>query len=56
MSAPSPEENKKKIDQAAKDLPGEAINIADGQKNTEALQKERTCTLGNNPRNNDIDQ
>lgn len=36
---------------ATKNYPGVAVNDADDNKNTEKLQKERTCTLGNNPRN-----
>lgn len=32
-------------------LPGVEINVSDDDKNTVALQDERTCTLNNNPRN-----
>lgn len=38
---------------AQEDLPGAAINEADGNKVDEALVEERTKTLNNNPRNND---
>ncbi len=55
MNAPSDKDIKEKIENAEQTLSGAAIDIADGEKDTEALQKERTCTLGNNPRNNDID-
>lgn len=40
--------------QALKDYPGVAVNQADGDKDTVKLEKERTCTLNNNPRNNEI--
>lgn len=39
--------------EAAKDYPGAAINIADNDKVTPALVKERTQIQNNNPRNND---
>ena len=42
-----------KVKNALKDLPGAAINKADNNKVSEKLEKERTCTLNNNPRNND---
>lgn len=35
--------------------PGAAIDVADKEKTDEATVKERTHTLNNNPRNNDID-
>lgn len=35
---------------------GVAIDIADDEKVTERLVKQDTCTLENNPRNNDIDE
>ncbi len=38
---------------AADRYPGVAVNRADNNKDTEKLQKERTCTLNNNPRNDD---
>lgn len=53
-------ENAKTQDQNVKDMsiendnyPGTAINIADDEKVTVKLEKERTQTLNNNPRNND---
>lgn len=42
-----------KVKNALNDLPGAAINKADDNKVNEKLEKERTCTLNNNPRNND---
>lgn len=35
--------------------PGVAINVGDDNKNSLKLEKERTKTLNDNPRNNDID-
>ncbi|MDE6436277.1 MAG: hypothetical protein K2K69_02060 [Muribaculaceae bacterium] len=55
MDTPSAKDIKQKIENAEQNLSGVAVNIADGEKDTEKLQKERTCTLGNNPRNNEID-
>ena len=43
------------VDQALRDLPGAAVDKADENKTTSAEVKERTCTLNNNPRNNDIE-
>lgn len=42
---------KSEINHASKKYPGVAVNEADDNKDTVKLQKERTCTLGNNPRN-----
>lgn len=42
------------VKQGLKDLPGVAVNDADGDKVTPSLVKERTRTLNNNPRNNDM--
>ncbi len=42
-----------KVKNALNDLPGATINKADDNKVSEKLEKERTCTLNNNPRNND---
>lgn len=38
-------------DYASKNYPGVAVNEADNEKDDVKLQKERTCILGNNPRN-----
>lgn len=48
------EESKKSIEEAVKDFPGAAINSADNEKDTEKLVEERTKTLNDNPRNNDL--
>ena len=40
-----------KVKDALNNLPGMAINKADDNKVTEKLEKERTATLNNNPRN-----
>ena len=42
-----------KVKDALNNLPGMAINKADDGKVSEKLEKERTATLNNNPRNND---
>lgn len=42
---------KERIEQAERDYPGIAVNNADHAKDNKALQKERTHTLNNNPRN-----
>lgn len=42
-----------KVKDALGNLPGMAINKADDGKVSEKLEKERTATLNNNPRNND---
>lgn len=55
MNTPSAKDIKEKIEKAEQTLAGAAIDIADNEKDTEALRKERTHTLDNNPRNNDID-
>lgn len=39
-------------DKASEKYPGVAVNIGDDEKVNESLEKERTCTLNNNPRNN----
>lgn len=44
-------ETETKLEDASKDYPGVAINEGDNNKDDEKLQKERTCTLGYNPRN-----
>lgn len=44
---------KKATDEQAMEYPGVAVNKADNDKITEALEKERTATLNNNPRNDD---
>lgn len=41
---------------AEANYPGAAVNEADHNKNTEKLHDERTCTLNNNPRNNELDK
>lgn len=46
----------KKCKKAADKYPGVEINKADNGKTTERLEKERTETLNNNPRDNDIDE
>lgn len=43
--------NRTKKDKATGNYPGVAINIADKDKVDSQLEKERTCTLNNNPRN-----
>lgn len=43
-----------KIENALRDLPGAAIDKADDNKTNPGLVKERTQTLNNNPRNNDM--
>lgn len=40
--------------EALRDLPGASIDYADDVKATDAEEKERTKTLNNNPRNNDL--
>lgn len=40
--------------EALRDLPGASIDYADDEKATNAEEKERTKTLNNNPRNNDL--
>lgn len=42
-----------KVKNALNDLPGAAIDKADDCKVSRGLEKERTATLNNNPRNND---
>ena len=42
------------VKQGLKNLPGMAINDADGDKVSPSLVKERTSTLNNNPRNTDM--
>lgn len=44
---------KKATDEQAMEYPGVAINKSDNDKVSEKLEKERTETLNNNPRNND---
>ena len=39
---------------AEQQYPGAAVNAADKNKVSEKLEKERTCTLNNNPRNTEI--
>ncbi len=48
-------DSKKKgsTEKGAGKYPGVAIDVADDEKTTERLVKERTCTQNNNPRNND---
>ncbi len=45
---------KRSSESASQEFPGVAINKADGNACSEALEKERTRTLNNNPRNNDL--
>lgn len=45
----------KQTAEAERDYPGMAVNTADNGKCAKSLEKERTKTLNNNPRNNDID-
>ena len=45
---------KEQMEQAAREYPGAAVNMADQEKDTIKLEKERTCTLNNNPRNTDM--
>ncbi len=42
-----------KVKDALGNLPGAAINKADDNKVSSKLEKERTCTLNNNPRNDE---
>ncbi len=44
------------VKQGLKNLPGVAVNDADDDKVTPSLVKERTSTLNNNPRNNEMSQ
>ncbi|MDE6854418.1 MAG: hypothetical protein K2J38_05115 [Muribaculaceae bacterium] len=48
-------DSKKKdtADKGARKYPGVAIDVADDEKTSPELVKERTCTQNNNPRNND---
>ncbi len=47
----------KKADAKAVDTyPGVAVNYGDDGKNDKALEKERTRTINNNPRNNKLDE
>lgn len=46
-------EEKQKIENSYKDLPGVAIDASDTEKVDATLVKERTKTLNNNPRNTD---
>ncbi|MDE6099643.1 MAG: hypothetical protein K2G01_01230 [Paramuribaculum sp.] len=43
----------KQTDEALREFPGVAVNRADDNADTTALEKERTRTLNNNPRNSD---
>ncbi len=43
----------KETKKAADIYPGADINVADNEKVTERLERERTKTLNNNPRDND---
>ena len=45
--------DKKKIKEEEKDYRGADVNIADDERDTEKLQKQDTCMLNNNPRNDD---
>lgn len=47
-------DKKEQLEQAELDYPGVAVNVADNEKDTPGLEKERTCTLNNNPRNSDM--
>ncbi len=49
----SAEEKKTMVDNALRDLPGAAVDTADHEKDDRCLEKQRTRTLNNNPRNND---
>lgn len=40
-------------DKGARKYPGVAIDISDDEKVSAKAVKDRTCTLNNNPRNND---
>ena len=42
-----------KVKQALKDLPGAAIDKADGDRTTRRLVDQRTCEQNNNPLNNE---
>lgn len=50
------DKDKQKVntDAAVENYPGVAVNIADNDKDTAKLVKERTETLNNNPRDNDL--
>ena len=48
------ENDKTSNDTAAENFPGVAVNVADNNKDTEKLVKERTEILNDNPRNNDL--
>lgn len=51
----TPAEEKKEQREALRDYPGAAIDAADDEKVTRALEKERTKTLGENPRADVVD-
>lgn len=46
--------NRQSGNSASQEFPGVAVNKADDNVNSVALEKERTRTLNNNPRNNDL--
>lgn len=48
--------NNKAFEAEVDSLPGVAIDAADDCKDTKRLQKERTRTLDDNPRDNDLDE
>lgn len=47
------DKDKKNIKEEGKDYRGVDVDIADNERDTTRLQKQDTCTLNNNPRNND---
>lgn len=49
------EHNKNVKHDADAEYPGAAVDTGDKDKVNPQLVKERTCTLNNNPRNNEID-
>ena len=52
-----PCKRKNKAEETVKDAgryPGVAVNSADNNKTERTLEKERTATLNNNPRNTDL--
>ena len=52
----SPAEQKKALNDAAQTMTGVAKNIADNQRVSSALEKDRTKVLNNNPRNNETNR
>lgn len=54
MKTPKKTANVKTVDDGARKYSGVAIDVADSEKTSVKLEKERTKTLNNNPRNDDM--